>query len=579
MIPVRDYLSLIAAHLHGLGRRVALLTVTLLVGIGLQLVTPQLIQGVIDGALSGRDQAELLPLAGGVVVLALVAMATTVAATALSEEVGWRATNRLRDELTGHVLSQDMTFHTTRSPGHLIERVDGDVSALSTFFSALVVKVLGNGVLLVGVVVLIALESWAIGLIVLAALVIGLLAYARLHGVVVPWWAALSATQAELYGQVGEQVSGAEDIVPNGASGFMQARFAVQAREVLPRTVRGWSGFSLMWMTNELLFGALTVAVFVIGAAAVVAGSMTVGSVFVVVVYIRMIERPLSQVREQMQELQKAGGAIARIEELQAVRPAMAPAGGRAVDHGALALTVERVTFTYPDEEDGRPVLRDVTVEVAAGRTLGVVGRTGSGKSTFAKLAVRLHEPEEGAVRLGGVAIGDIDDLRSHVGMVTQDVQLFRASLRDNLTMFDAEVSDERVRQALQDLSLGGWLATLPEGLDTVLDAGEVSAGQAQLIAFARIFLRDPGLVVLDEASSRLDPVTEALVDRAVERLLADRTAVIIAHRLHTLDRVDDILVLGDGQVLEHGDRRALAADPTSRFAGLLRSGMEDALA
>jgi ATP-binding cassette, subfamily B, bacterial len=140
-------------------------------------------------------------------------------------------------------------------------------------------------------------------------------------------------------------------------------------------------------------------------------------------------------------------------------------------------------------------------------------------------------------------------------------------------------VSDERLREVLDDLSLGGWLASLPAGLDTILDAGEVSAGQAQLIAFARIFLHDPGLVVLDEASSRLDPVTEALVDRAVERLLSDRTAVIIAHRLHTLDRVDDVLVLGDGQVLEHGDRRTLAADPTSRFAGLLRSGMDEALA
>lgn len=579
MIPVRDYLALIAAHLQGLGRRVALLTVVLLTGIGLQLVTPQLIQGVIDGALSGRDQSELLPLAAGVVVLALVAMAATVAATALSEEVGWTATNRLRDELTAHVLSQDMTFHTTRSPGHLIERVDGDVSALSTFFSALVVKVLGNGLLIVGVIVLITLESWLLGLVVAATLVVGLLAYARLHGVVVPWWAALSATQAELYGQVGEQVAGTEDIVPNGASGFMQGRFAEQAREVLPRTIRGWSGFAVMWMTNELLFGVLTVAMFLVGAASVAAGTMSVGGVFLVVVYVRMIERPLSQVREQMQELQKAGGAITRIEQLQAVRPAMAPGGGRPAADGALSLHLEGVTFTYPDEEDGRPVLRDVTVDVPAGRTLGVVGRTGSGKSTLAKLAVRLHEPEEGTVRLGGIPIGDIDDLRNGVGMVTQDVQLFRASLRDNLTLFDSGVSDDRLRTALEDLSLGGWLDSLPAGLDTVLDAGEVSAGQAQLIAFARIFLRDPGLVVLDEASSRLDPATEALVDRAVERLLADRTAVIIAHRLHTLDRVDDILVLGDGQVLEHGDRATLAADPGSRFAGLLRSGMEDALA
>jgi ATP-binding cassette subfamily B protein len=165
--------------------------------------------------------------------------------------------------------------------------------------------------------------------------------------------------------------------------------------------------------------------------------------------------------------------------------------------------------------------------------------------------------------------------------MVTQEVQLFRGSVRDNLTFFAPGIPDERLWEVLYSLGLGDWAAGLPSGLDTVLETGSagLSAGQAQLLAFARVFLRDPGLVILDEASSRLDPATEALIERAVDRLLANRTGVIIAHRLATVERADDILILEAGRVVEWGERAALAADPESRFSRLLRTGMEEVLA
>jgi len=158
---------------------------------------------------------------------------------------------------------------------------------------------------------------------------------------------------------------------------------------------------------------------------------------------------------------------------------------------------------------------------------------------------------------------------------------LFRGSVRDNLTFFAPGIPDERLWEVLYSLGLGDWAAGLPSGLDTVLEIGSagLSAGQAQLLAFARVFLRDPGLVILDEASSRLDPATEALIERAVDRLLAGRTGVIIAHRLATVERADDILILESGRVVEWGARAALAADPESRFSRLLRTGMEEVLA
>lgn len=164
---------------------------------------------------------------------------------------------------------------------------------------------------------------------------------------------------------------------------------------------------------------------------------------------------------------------------------------------------------------------------------------------------------------------------RARIGLVTQEVQLVEATLRDNLTFFDPTVSDEQLRHVLEQLGLDKWLARLPAGLDTPIASSTLSAGEAQLVAFARLFLKDPGLVILDEASSRLDPATEALLEEALHRLLAGRTAIIIAHQLATVERVDDILILADGAVQEFGERATLAANPESVYTKLKQTGIE----
>ena len=211
---------------------------------------------------------------------------------------------------------------------------------------------------------------------------------------------------------------------------------------------------------------------------------------------------------------------------------------------------------------------------------LGVVGRTGSGKTTLTRLIPRFYDPLSGVVRLGGVDLRAVRlaAVRGRIGLVTQEVRVFDASVRDNLTIFDASVPDDQIRAALDTLGLISWLWELPRGLDTPLGPGgvELSAGQAQVLACARILLRDPDVVILDEPSSRLDPATERLVHTALGQLLKGRTGVIVAHRLATIAYVDDVLVLEDGQVREYGPRHTLAADPTSRFARLLQVATEN---
>jgi ATP-binding cassette subfamily B protein len=238
------------------------------------------------------------------------------------------------------------------------------------------------------------------------------------------------------------------------------------------------------------------------------------------------------------------------------------------------------VSFAYTENKG---VLHGISFRLEAGKVLGLLGRTGGGKTTVARLIFRLYDPVSGSVYVNGndVKQARLRELRQRVAYVTQDVQLFQASVRDNITLFDRTVSDERILEVMGELGLSDWLQQLPDGLDTRLRSGgrSLSAGEAQLLALTRVFLRDPGLVVLDEASSRLDPATEHLVETAIDRLLRGRTAIIIAHRLGTVHRSDDILILDGGRIAEYGERRRLLDEPTSRFHGLHQTGLEELLA
>ena len=277
----------------------------------------------------------------------------------------------------------------------------------------------------------------------------------------------------------------------------------------------------------------------------------------------------------QLTALQRATASLFRISALFQERKTVLDG----TDELALresSVRFEGVSFGY---KAGEPVLRDVTFEVRPGRVLGVVGRTGSGKTTLARLLVRLYDPDEGRVLLGGHDLRGyrVTDVRDRIATVTQDVGLFHGTIRDNLTLYDRSVEDGRLLEILDRLGFMHWYRTQPDGLDTRIRSGGagMSAGEAQLLALCRVFLEDPAIVVLDEPTSRLDRATEALIERALDELAVGRTVVIIAHHLATLERCDDILVLEEGRVVETGERVKLAADPGSRFHHLLRTGLE----
>jgi ATP-binding cassette subfamily B protein len=289
-----------------------------------------------------------------------------------------------------------------------------------------------------------------------------------------------------------------------------------------------------------------------------------------------MLIFPLEQLMQQLGELQEANAGITRIRELFNTRSKIHPPNPAVpLPPGPLAVEFDRLSFRYGDHET---ILKDISFYLEPGHTLGLIGRTGSGKTTLTRLLARFYDPTAGAIRLGGHDLRQVDSaaMSRQIGLVTQEVQLFQASVRDNLTFFARPVSDAQILQLIAELGLSGWYRSLPDGLDTQLASGgfNLSAGEAQLLAFIRVFLKDPGLIILDEASARLDPATERLIARATGRLLHNRTGIIIAHRLTTVQQVDQILLLEHGHIREYGPREKLAADPNSHFYRLLRTGL-----
>lgn len=599
-LSLSQYRVLLGTYLKPQRTRVILLAILLLGSIGLRLLNPQIIRYFIDTTQSGGPQQALLGAAALFLGIALAQRSANVVTTYVGENVGWQATNALRADLALHCLRLDMQFHQRRTPGELIERIDGDVTALANFFSQFVVRVLGNTLLLIGILVLLFREDWRVGagLTLYAALTLAaLLAIQRLA---VARWAGLSQANAEQAGFLEERLAGAEDLRANGATPYVLRRLYQLMRARLHRTRAAFVMDSANSGITRLLYAIGYSAGLALGVYLFRQGQATIGTVYLIVYYLGALSQPLEALKDQVGDFQKASASIGRIEELLGTPVNIREAARSSLRAGALAIEFDGVSFSYaepvvgaplsvaggdepPATDNGPRALHDISFRLEPGKVLGVLGRTGSGKTTLTRLLFRLYDPSDGAIRLGGVDIRDLglDDLRGRVGMVTQEVQLFNASVRENLTLFNRRIPDEAILSALREIGLWDWFESLPDGLDTRLGpaGGGLSGGQAQLLAFTRVFLRDPGLVILDEASSRLDPATGRLLERAIDRLLANRTGIIIAHRLGTVQRADDILILEQGRVAEYGRRRALAANPDSRFAQLLRTGLEEVLA
>lgn len=623
----RHNLRFLEKYLIPQWKRVAGLSGLTLLSIGLQLVNPQVIRYFLDTASSGGPQRSLQLAAAAFIAFALLRQGIDLASIYINQLVSWSATNRLRADLVRHCLKLDLSFHKRHTPGELIDRIDGDINRLANFFSWLWPRLLGNGLLVAGILALLMLQNPLLGGGMLLYTAITLEILGLIQRPAAARWAAERQASAEKFSFLEERISGVEDIRAVGAEPYALNRLLVLLRSYLEKQRAAFVVSNLTFNLTNLVYGVGYALGLALGVVLYLRGQASLGTAYMIVYYVGMLSEPLQGIRAQAQSLQQASASLQRVRELFAIQSRLGngtSTGGTArLPSGPLEVAFEQVSFAYQDGMPARPngraerqaaipaqilqgaqgdtgsgtpeevgeflVLQDISFHLQPEKVLGVLGRTGSGKSTLMRLLFRLYDPTQGTIRLDGMNLKDTNpaDLRQRVGMVTQEVQLFEASVRDNLSFFNPAVTSGQIEAALRNLRLWDWVQSLPQGLDTHLSAGQgggaaasgLSAGEAQLLAFARVFLKDPGLVILDEASSRLDPITESLMEQAVHRLFAGRTGILIAHRLRTVQRADEILILEDGRLVEAGTRLTLAGDRNSRFYALLQTGMEEVLA
>ena len=595
-IKARQYGDLFRRYIVPQMPFVATLGVLLFASLGMQLVLPLIIRHFIDEAQEGAPLAILAASASAFIAIAVLQQVVQVFATYFSERVGWTATNNIREDLAEHALSLDMSYHNDRTPGEMIERVDGDPNELGKFFSLFIFEMLGSLVLLTGILILLLREDWRAGMALTVFVVAGMAVLTSIRNIAVPYWKANREASADTFGFLEERLAGTEDIRSNDAKPYVMRRFHGLMRGWYDKALKAGLMSSIMFSTTMFMFGVGSAVSLSLGAYLYFGGAISLGTVYLIFHYTQMLVMPINRFTQQLDSFQRASAAISRILELNAVRKtvldpeegmdsrpvsstgqALRGNDGRESAVGALRVEFEGVTFAYGEE----PVLENVSLRLEPGRVLGLLGRTGSGKTTMTRLLFRLYDPTSGVVRVGGEDVRrmPVTELREHIAMVTQDVRLFHGTVRDNLTFFDETIPDERLMEVIDELQMRPWLSSLPDGLDTrLLSDGGLSAGEAQLLAFARVFLKGSGVLILDEASSRLDRSTEQMIERAVDRLVRDRTVIVIAHHLATVRRCDEIVIMEHGSIVEHGARLELAVDESTRFARMLETGLEEAL-
>jgi ATP-binding cassette, subfamily B, bacterial len=582
-VPFKRYLELLRTYMYPQRWLMLVLTVGLVFGIALQLVNPQILRYFIDSAIDTSATAPPMTsvtlAAAAYLGIAVFGQIIGIGTSYLSSMIGWNSTNALREDLASHCLHLDLSFHKSRTPGELIQRIDGDVGVLGNFFSTFLINILTNVLMLVGTLCILYFENATIAAVLTGSSIVLVLIIYAMRSLAVEHNKAMYEAMSSFYGFIEERLSGKEDIRALDGIPYVLRRLYEKVRELYRKSLfSGYINNVISWTMTFCM--ALNQAVALgIGAYLYLQGDITLGTVFMIIQYLNMLMGPLMGISGQVQALQQFRASVERVEELFSTERKIVDGSGQHLPTGPLRVEFDHVSFSY---EEDNPTLQDITFTLEQGEVLGLLGKTGSGKSTIARMLFRFYDPDEGTIRLQGQPLREcgVHNLRSHVGMVTQDVQLFAASVRDNLTFFDTEADDSVILNAIDNLGLSNWLEGLSDGLDTKIGTSDIglSAGEAQLLAFTRVFMNRPGLLILDEASSRLDPATEQLMESVMDELLLQQTAIIIAHRLDTVRRADKIVILDEGRVVESGPRLALQADPNSKYSELLRVGMEEVL-
>ncbi len=569
-----------ARSLHLLGdllrprtRALALAGVLVVVATLGQVAGPALVAIAIDSAvpaLADGDPGPLVTVGAAYLVAAVLGGLCAGAYVRAAARIAQGVLLELRRRVFRHTQRLSLEFHESYTSGRIISRQTSDLEALRELLDGGLTGVVSSLLLMLFTGVALFIADWRSGLILAGALVPAWLLTRWFQRRSQLYYREQRTASARLIVKFVETMTGMRAVQAFRREGTTEAEYERLGEQYRDANLRIF-GVNGRYQPGLVLIGNVTVAVaLAVGGWRALEGELEVGVLAAALLYVKRFFQPIQQLGMFYNALQSAVAALEKVSGLLAEEPTVVePKDPVPLPRARGELRLDHVTFRYGD---GPVVLPDLDLTIPAGQTVALVGTTGAGKSTLAKLVTRFYDATEGRVLLDGVDVRDLStpDLRRAVVMVTQEAYLFSGTVRENIALGRPDASQEEVEAAARAVGVHEFVASLPEGYETEVNkrGGRVSSGQRQLLSFARAFLADPAVLVLDEATSSLDIPGERLVQRGLQTLLADRTAIIIAHRLSTVAIADRVLVMEHGRVVEDGTPRDLASGD-GRFAAL----------
>ena len=536
-----------------------------LVGTAVRITIPIAVQQLIDHDIMGQNTVDMTSVSQRIAVLTSFVLVGIVAQRATLIRLATRAAiglSELRVKTFNHLLNLPVLHVEAERRGTLVSRVTSDVTSIQEFMDWGGMEFVVESAQVLLAVTVMAVYEWRLAVLVLTATILYGLLLTYFQRILQRAHDDVRERVAVSMSRLGESIAGVSVVRAYGAETAAKARVDQSFEHQYQAEFRTAKLGAVLFSSAEVFTGLITVAVIGVGVAFGNAWGLSAGDLLAFLFLVGLIVGPVQLMVEVLDHAQSAGAGLRRILRVLDTEPEIAePVDSTPLPAGGLGLSFDHVRFRYPTGDD---VLIDVSVDIAVGQRVAIVGETGSGKSTFAKLAVHLLEPADGLVRIGGVDVHAVgrSDLRSRVAFVPQEGFLFNTTVAENLRYGSLDATDADLLKALAELELTHWVNGLPNGLAT--EVGErganLSAGERQLVALTRAWISDPDLLVLDEATSAVDPALEVQLRRAIERVTQGRTSVTVAHRLSTAEAADQVLVFDKGRLVERGTHMELLA-------------------